>query len=114
MAQLKEILEIEKKREEGGQYSTIYLFPEGTFYRAYEWSAWLCCRNHASCACFPRRAKDPDGVYGFHHGNQATVDIAVMIIKKEKRHKKQFIGGCASLRKERSASLAPKGSFGAT
>ncbi len=27
MAQLKEILEIEKKREEGGQYSTIYLFP---------------------------------------------------------------------------------------
>ena len=44
MAQLKEILEIEKKREEGGQYSTIYLFPEGTFYRAYEWSAWLCCR----------------------------------------------------------------------
>lgn len=25
-------------------YRTIYLFPEGTFYRAYEWSAWLCCR----------------------------------------------------------------------
>ena len=29
---------------EKGQFGTIYLFPEGTFYRAYEWSAWLCCR----------------------------------------------------------------------
>jgi len=44
MAQLKEILEIERKRVEDGPYCTIQLFPEGTFYRAYEWSAWLCCR----------------------------------------------------------------------
>ena len=44
MAQLKEILEIERNRIREGNYSTIYLFPEGTFYRAYEWSAWLCCR----------------------------------------------------------------------
>lgn len=44
MAQLKDILEIERNRSEKGTYSTIYLFPEGTFYRAYEWSAWLCCR----------------------------------------------------------------------
>ena len=44
MAQLKDILEIERKRMDDGPYSTIYLFPEGTFYRAYEWSAWLCCR----------------------------------------------------------------------
>ena len=44
MAQLKDILEIERKRVSEGIYSTIYLFPEGTFYRAYEWSAWLCCR----------------------------------------------------------------------
>lgn len=44
MAQLKEILEIEKKRNSQGPYNAIYLFPEGTFYRAYEWSAWLCCR----------------------------------------------------------------------
>ena len=29
---------------ESGLFNTIYLFPEGTFYRAYEWSAWLCCR----------------------------------------------------------------------
>ena len=44
MAQLKDILETERNRVEKGQFGTIYLFPEGTFYRAYEWSAWLCCR----------------------------------------------------------------------
>ena len=44
MAQLKDILEIERKRISQGPHNTIYLFPEGTFYRAYEWSAWLCCR----------------------------------------------------------------------
>ena len=44
MAQLKDILEIEWKRIPQGPHNTIYLFPEGTFYRAYEWSAWLCCR----------------------------------------------------------------------
>lgn len=44
MAQLKDILEIERRRIPQGPHNTIYLFPEGTFYRAYEWSAWLCCR----------------------------------------------------------------------
>ena len=44
MAQLKDILEIERSRREGDSYSTLFLFLEGTFYRAYEWSAWLCCR----------------------------------------------------------------------
>lgn len=44
MAQLKEILDIERSRMDNGTHNTIYLFPEGTFYRAYEWSAWLCCR----------------------------------------------------------------------
>jgi hypothetical protein len=44
MAQLKDVLEIEWKRIPQGPHNIIYLFPEGTFYRAYEWSAWLCCR----------------------------------------------------------------------
>jgi len=43
MSQLKEILEIENNRTEDNR-STIYLFQEGSFYRAYEWSAWLCHR----------------------------------------------------------------------
>ena len=42
MAQIKEILEIENHRT--NDWTTIYLFAEGLFYRAYEWSAWLCCR----------------------------------------------------------------------
>ena len=44
MALQKDILEIERKHMAEGPHGTIYLFPEGTFYRAYEWSAWLCCR----------------------------------------------------------------------
>ena len=42
MAQIKERLEIENHRT--NDWTTIYLFAEGLFYRAYEWSAWLCCR----------------------------------------------------------------------
>lgn len=36
-----EILEIEKKREESSTWNVIHLFKDGSFYRAYEWSAWL-------------------------------------------------------------------------
>ena len=44
MSQLKEILEREKERGFLEQCGKMHLFREGTFYRAYEWSAWLCCR----------------------------------------------------------------------
>lgn len=44
MSQLKEILSIEQEHSSLEQYAVIHLFREGTFYRAYEWSAWLCCR----------------------------------------------------------------------
>ena len=40
MSQLKEILEKEKDRSSLEQCTAINLFREGTFYRAYEWSAW--------------------------------------------------------------------------
>ena len=42
--QLKDIFTKEQSRSEIVQLRTIYLVPEGTFYRAYEWSAWLCHR----------------------------------------------------------------------
>ena len=42
MSQLKEILEKEKERNTLEQCAVIHLFREGTFYRAYGWSAWLC------------------------------------------------------------------------
>ncbi|MBQ6729612.1 MAG: hypothetical protein IJQ83_05725 [Bacteroidales bacterium] len=44
MAKTVDILEIERKRSDTADFATIHLFVEGTFYRAYEWSAWLCCR----------------------------------------------------------------------
>ena len=44
MSQLKEILSTEQERGSLEQCAVIHLFREGTFYRAYEWSAWLCCR----------------------------------------------------------------------
>jgi len=44
MAQLKDILEVEARRFESSDYSTVYLYQEGNFYRAYEFSAWLFCR----------------------------------------------------------------------
>lgn len=44
MAQLKDILETERLRADMAQCLRINLFKEGTFYRAYEWSAWLCVR----------------------------------------------------------------------
>lgn len=47
MSQLKVILEIEQKRDSAQQCCLIHLFREGSFYRAYEWSAWLCV------GCFP-------------------------------------------------------------
>ena len=45
MSQIKEILQKETERDTQDQCSVIHLFREGTFYRAYEWSAWL-CQNH--------------------------------------------------------------------
>ena len=42
--QLKEVFAKEQSRTEMVDYRTIHLIPEGTFYRAYEWSAWLCHR----------------------------------------------------------------------
>ena len=44
MAKIKDILEIESQRASLEQCRFVNLFQEGTFYRVYEWSAWLCVR----------------------------------------------------------------------
>ena len=44
MAAITEILEFELSRGEVETQRVIHLFQEGSFYRAYEWSAWLMCR----------------------------------------------------------------------
>lgn len=43
MADLKDILQSEAQRETD-EVGCIYLYLEGTFWRAYEWSAWLFIR----------------------------------------------------------------------
>lgn len=41
MAKLADILSIEHDRQEPEKWNVIHLFKTGTFYTAYEWSAWL-------------------------------------------------------------------------
>jgi hypothetical protein len=41
MAQLKDIVEIEKQRDDLAKCRTAWLYRDGSFLRAYEWSAWL-------------------------------------------------------------------------
>jgi hypothetical protein len=41
MAKLADILPIERDRQEPDKWNVIHLFKTGTFYSAYEWSAWL-------------------------------------------------------------------------
>ena len=41
MAKLADILPIEHDRQEPEKWNVIHLFKTGTFYSAYEWSAWL-------------------------------------------------------------------------
>ncbi|MBQ7689702.1 MAG: hypothetical protein IJT30_00680 [Muribaculaceae bacterium] len=44
MAAIKEILEFETACGDREMQRVVHLFQEGSFYRAYEWSAWLMCR----------------------------------------------------------------------
>lgn len=44
MAQLQEIIQKEGERTTIQDFRTVHLYPEGSFLRAYEWSAWLWCR----------------------------------------------------------------------
>jgi len=44
MSAIKEIYEHEKVRMDAGVRNELHLFKEGSFLRAYGWSAWLACR----------------------------------------------------------------------
>ena len=44
MAQMADIIAAEKARNGFDAQREIRLYGDGSFYRAYEWSAWLCCR----------------------------------------------------------------------
>jgi len=51
MATIKEMLETEHKRD---RQDVIHLFGEGTFWRAYEQSAWLCVRSVSRAKGYPQ------------------------------------------------------------
>ena len=44
MSSIKEIIEVESKELSDGHRDILHLHREGSFYRAYEWSAFLACR----------------------------------------------------------------------
>jgi len=41
LAKLVDILQVEKDRQEEATWAVVHLFKTGSFYSAYEWSAWL-------------------------------------------------------------------------
>ena len=41
MAKLADILQQERERDTAEQWGIIHLYKTGSFYSAYEWSAWL-------------------------------------------------------------------------
>ena len=43
MASRQDILTLEKDREESATWNVIHMFKEGSFWHAYEWSAWIIC-----------------------------------------------------------------------
>ena len=44
MSVTKELIEQERLQVQAGHLSEVHLHKEGTFLRAYDWSAFLCCR----------------------------------------------------------------------
>ena len=41
MAKIKDVLQIERNRQQATEWNKIHLFKMGDFWRAYEWSSWL-------------------------------------------------------------------------
>ncbi len=61
MAQLVDIMAAEKVRTSFSEQREIRLYADGSFYRAYEWSAWLCCRYVKQNKVTRRFVKSVDG-----------------------------------------------------
>lgn len=60
MATIKEAVEIEDSRDISTEYNVMNLFVEGSFFRAYEWSAWLCYNYMSNFKILHRRFKGVD------------------------------------------------------
>ncbi|MBQ8064439.1 MAG: hypothetical protein IJ144_02375 [Prevotella sp.] len=60
MALTKEAIEQELQNRDAGTGGEIHLWREGTFLRAYDWSAWLCCHFLHDFKVNKRQFKDID------------------------------------------------------
>ena len=77
MASIAEIFEIEKDRQDSAKWNVIHLFKEGSFYHAYEWSAWLVSevayndevrqqtQDRKPLSVTHKRVKNTDGTFAF-------------------------------------------------
>ena len=61
MAAIKDIVIMEGERSEPRHYSQVHLYQEGSFLRAYEWSAWLLCHYVHEFKATRRAFKDIEG-----------------------------------------------------
>lgn len=86
MASLKEILAIEHSREHPNE---LHLFAEGTFWRAYEYSAWLCFRCINEFKVTKRHIKGVDTPVCFVGFPQTSLDkwiSSFQVINEDKKH----------------------------
>lgn len=77
MPRISEVFGIERDRKESEKWNVIHLFKEGSFYHAYEWSAWLLhtfaytdavrltTGDRKSLKVTHNRIKDSDDTYAF-------------------------------------------------
>ncbi len=61
MSELKELIEKERQRDTVQKARVMYFYKEGSFMRAYEWSAWLWCKYVKDFSPTHRKAKQVDG-----------------------------------------------------
>lgn len=73
MALTKEIIAQEQDRREGGVASELHLWREGTFLRAYDWSAWLACRYLHDFKVNKRQFKDIDAPVAYIGFPEASI-----------------------------------------
>ena len=87
MATIKEMLETEHKRD---RQDVIHLFGEGTFWRAYEQSAWLCVRSVNEFKVTKRQLKGIDSPVTFIGFPQTSLDkwfaAPFEILQREEKH----------------------------
>lgn len=130
MAKLTDILSAEKQRQDAAARLVIHLYQEGSFLRAYEWSAWLCCRYLNNFKVTRRTIKGTDdtmtfigfpvtslGKYGssdceVHMLEDKNVDIVLTNVKDELETEnfenwKQSVPLVQSKQKEQSVVLSP-------